>query len=213
MLRVLTRILGGRTRNYTVIGSEPSAAIWRWKTGRSRIMIFANDFLAAEFRAWRGEEPRWKVFWVYGVVTSVVIGTLYVVTFYDDRNRAAADSLTLLRRLNSLDPLLGMAIRKQHTKEKLWGTVARFLTVAWAGNVILVLTFLQLGLLIKLLFQHKRRADNSMADDFDLAKIAGPLFARLECGKDCDRHETKARSRNRKVKLPSEARGARDGWQ
>jgi Na+-transporting NADH:ubiquinone oxidoreductase subunit NqrC len=39
------------------------------------------------------------------------------------------------------------------SKEKLWGTLARFLTVAWAGNTILVLTFLQLGLLIKYL-QH-----------------------------------------------------------
>jgi hypothetical protein len=40
-----------------------------------------------------------------------------------------------------------------NTKDKRWGTLARFLTVAWAGNTILVLTFLQLGLLIKYL-QH-----------------------------------------------------------
>src|ERR1035437_1423343 len=37
------------------------------------------------------------------------------------------------------------------SKDKRWGTLARFLTVAWAGNTILVLTFLQLGLLIKYL--------------------------------------------------------------
>jgi hypothetical protein len=40
-----------------------------------------------------------------------------------------------------------------NTEEKLWSTLARFLTVAWAGNTILVLTFLQLNLLIKYL-QH-----------------------------------------------------------
>jgi hypothetical protein len=40
-----------------------------------------------------------------------------------------------------------------NTKDKRWATLARFLTVAWAGNTILVLTFLQFSLLIKYL-QH-----------------------------------------------------------
>jgi hypothetical protein len=68
-----------------VTGSEPSAAIWRGKTGRSRNAKFVADFLAAEIRAWHGEEPLWKVFWVYGVATSVTIVALYVVAFYDGR--------------------------------------------------------------------------------------------------------------------------------
>ena len=73
MLRMLARILGGQARNSTVIGSEPSAGMWRGKTGRSKLTKFAADFFAAEIRAWRGEEPLWKVFWVYGVATSVTI--------------------------------------------------------------------------------------------------------------------------------------------
>ena len=37
---------------------------------RSHVSKFATDFFAAELRAWRGEQPLWKVFWVYGVATA-----------------------------------------------------------------------------------------------------------------------------------------------
>src|SRR5450756_2880872 len=85
MLRMLDRILGGQARNSTVSGSEPSAAMWRGKTGRSRNKKFVADFFAAEIRAWHGEEPLWKVFWVYGVATSVTIVAFWVVAIYDGR--------------------------------------------------------------------------------------------------------------------------------
>ena len=45
----------------------------RGKMDRSRIAKFAAKFFTAEIRAWHGEEPLWKVFWVYGVATSVTI--------------------------------------------------------------------------------------------------------------------------------------------
>ena len=38
-----------------------------------------------------------------------------------------------------------------NTREKFWGLLARLLTVAWAGNVIMVLAFLQLDLVAKYL--------------------------------------------------------------
>ena len=52
MLRMLDRMLGGQARNSTVIGSEPSAAMWCGKMGRSKVARFAADFFAAEIRAW-----------------------------------------------------------------------------------------------------------------------------------------------------------------
>jgi hypothetical protein len=115
------------------------------KTGRSRITKFAADFFAAEIRAWHGEEPLWKAFWAYGVATSTVIATLYAVTVYDGR--------MALRAAYTAWILVSLWRCANNIKEKLWGTLARFLTMAWAGNTILVLTFLQLGLLIKYL-QH-----------------------------------------------------------
>jgi hypothetical protein len=152
MLSMLDRILGGQARNSPVIGSEPSAAMWRGKTGRSRISKFAADFFAAEIRAWHGEEPLWKVFWVYGVATSVVIVALYIVAVYDGR---MALRQVLLPCFAAYTAWILVSVWRcaSNTNEKLCGTLARFLTMAWAGNTILVLIFLQLNLLIKYL-QH-----------------------------------------------------------
>jgi hypothetical protein len=120
--------------------------------GRSRIAKFVADFFAAEIRAWHGEEPLWKVFWVYGVATSVTIVALYVIAFYDGR---MALRQVLLPCFAAYTAWILVSVWRCASKpnEKLWGTLARFLTVAWAGNTILVLTFLQLNLLIKYL-QH-----------------------------------------------------------
>src|SRR5450830_1552484 len=152
MLRMLARILGGQARIGTVIGSEPSSAMGREKTGRSKIPKFAADFFAAEIRAWHGEEPFWKVFWVYGVATSVTIVVIYVIAFYDGH---IALRQVLLPCFAAYTAWILVSVWRcaSNTNEKLWSTLARFLTVAWAGNTILVLIFLQLNLLIKY-FQH-----------------------------------------------------------
>jgi hypothetical protein len=116
------------------------------------ITKFAADFFAAEIRAWRGEEPLWKVFWVYGVATSVTIAAFWVVAIYDGR-MALRQVLLLCFAAYTAWILVSVWGCAGNTKEKLWGTLARFLIVAWAANTILVLTFLQLDLLIKY-FQH-----------------------------------------------------------
>jgi len=132
--------------------AEPSAAMWRGKTGRSKAAKSATDFFATEIRAWHGEEPLWKVFWVYGVATSVTIAAFWAVAIYDGRT-ALRQVLLLCFAAYTAWILVSVWRCASNTKKKLWGTLARFLTVAWAGNTILVLTFLQLGLLIKYL-QH-----------------------------------------------------------
>ena len=152
MLRMLARILGGQARNSTVIGSEPSAAMWRWKTDRSRITKFAADFFAAEIRAWRGEEPLWKVFWVYGVVTSGVLIAFYAIAFYVDRI-ALRQALLLCFAPYTAWILVSVWRCANNTNEKLWSLLARLLTVAWACNTIMILVFLQFNLIIKYL-QH-----------------------------------------------------------
>ena len=152
MLRVLARILGGQARNSTVIGSEPSAAMWRWKTDRSRITKFAADFFAVEIRAWQGEEPLWKVFWVYGVVASGVLIAFYAIAFYVDRI-ALRQALLLCFAPYTAWILVSVWRCANNTNEKLWSLLARLLTVAWACNTIMVLVFLQFNLIIKYL-QH-----------------------------------------------------------
>ena len=122
----------------------------RGKTGRSKVAEFAADFFAAEIRAWHGEEPLWKVFWVYGVATSSTIVAVYIVAFYDGR---MALRQVLLPCFAAYTAWILVSVWRcaSNTSEKLWGTLARFLTVAWAANTILVLIFLQLNLLIRYL--------------------------------------------------------------
>jgi hypothetical protein len=152
MLRILARFLGRQTHNSTPIGSELPAAMWRGQFGRSKAIKFVADFFAAEVRAWRGEEPLWKVFWVYGVATSVSVVALYVVAFYDG-HMALRQVLLPCFAAYTAWILVSVWRCAGNTEEKLWSTLARFLTVAWAGNTILVLTFLQLNLL-RIYLQH-----------------------------------------------------------
>jgi hypothetical protein len=132
--------------------AEQPTAMWRGQTSRSRIAKFSADFFAAEIRAWHGEEPLWKVFWVYGVATSVTVVAFYVFAFYDGR---MALRQVLLPCFAAYTTWILVSVWRcaSNTNEKLWGTLARFLTVAWAGNTILVLIFLQLNLL-RIYLQH-----------------------------------------------------------
>ncbi len=78
-------MLGSQARNHSAIESQPPTAMWREKMRRSHVSKFATEFLVVQLRAWRGEQPLWKVFWVYGVTTSSVLITFYVIAFYVDR--------------------------------------------------------------------------------------------------------------------------------
>ena len=133
MLQVLARIFGRHSRNSTATGWEPPAVMLRRQLGSSMVTRFAADFFAAEVRAWRGQEPLWKVFWVYGVATSVTIVTFYVVAFYGGR---LALRQVLLPCFAAYTAWILISVRRcaDNTDENLWSTLARLLTLAWAGN-------------------------------------------------------------------------------
>lgn len=102
--------------------------------------------LAPEIRAWRGEQPLCKVFWVYGVAASCAIAAFYFV--------AMASGHTLLRQclllvLAAYTAWIVVSVWRcaDNTREHIWGTLARFLTVAWALNALMVVAFLELDLL------------------------------------------------------------------
>jgi hypothetical protein len=87
------------------------------------------------------------VFWVYGVATSIIIVALYIIAFYDGRTVLRQVLLPCFATYTAWI-LISVWRCASNTNEKIWGTLARFLTVAWAANTILVLTFLQLNLLM-----------------------------------------------------------------
>jgi hypothetical protein len=134
MLHMLTRLLGRHVRNSIAI--------------RSGITDFIAQFFAAELRAWRGEQPLWKVFWLYGVATSSAMIAIYVIAFFIDRV-ALRQILLLCFAPYTAWILVSVWRCADNTHEWLWTLLARFLTVAWACNTIMVLVFLQINLITR----------------------------------------------------------------
>jgi hypothetical protein len=99
-------------------------------------------FFSTEIRAWHGEEPLWKVFWVYGVLVSVGSALLYLLAMEDKR---VAMQQALLIGISAYTVWILVAIWRCAERSP-WGALARGLTVAWAANTILLLAFLQVDL-------------------------------------------------------------------
>ena len=108
---------------------------------------FAADFFATEIRAGRGEERLWKVFWIYGVVVSSGVVGVYIAAF-DDAHVLLRQILLPCFAAYTAWILVSVWRCADNTNERFWGTLARFLTVAWAGNAALIVLFLQINLII-----------------------------------------------------------------
>jgi hypothetical protein len=125
----------------------------RGQMSRSPISKFVAEFFAAELRVWRGEQPLWKVFWVYGVATSGVLITFYIIAFYVD-HVALRQVLLLCFAPYTAWILVSVWRCANNTEERIWGLFARLLTVAWAGNTILTVVFIQFNLITRYYLQH-----------------------------------------------------------
>jgi hypothetical protein len=111
----------------------------------SRLAGALSALFAAELRAWHGREPLWKVFWGYGVLASAVLALCYLLAV--EEGRILAQQLLLLLFAGYTGWIVTAVWRCAGASELIWRTLARSLTVAWAGNTLLVLAFLQLHLL------------------------------------------------------------------
>jgi hypothetical protein len=95
--------------------------------------------------AWRGQASLFVVFWGYGVLLSTALIAAFVAALY--RSDAVAQQILL--------PLFGIYTawvlvsvwRCAQGARAPWGMMAQLLTIAWAGNAIMVTGFLQLRLL------------------------------------------------------------------
>jgi hypothetical protein len=103
---------------------------------------FLRAYFSTELRAWRGEEPLWKVFWGYGVLASVVLALFYLLAM--DEKRVVMQQALLIAIVAYTVWILVAIWRCAESSP--WGTLARGLTVAWAANTILLLAFLQVDL-------------------------------------------------------------------
>jgi hypothetical protein len=119
--------------------------IQRTRTGRSLVRSFLIVFFEPEIRAWHGKAPLWKVFWGYGVLASTLLTSVYAVASYENRV-AAQQVLLVFFAVYTLWILVSVWRCSGNCQEPHWGMLARLLTVVWAGNTVMVLAFLQLGL-------------------------------------------------------------------
>lgn len=113
---------------------------------RSGIGEFVARFLAPEIRAWRGQEPLWKVFWLYGVATSSLMIAIYVFAFVVERV-ALRQILVICFAPYTAWTLVSVWRCANNAREQFWGMLARFLTVAWAFNTIIILVFVEINLI------------------------------------------------------------------
>jgi len=112
----------------------------------SGITGFAARFFAPELRAWRGQQPLWKVFWMYGVATSSVLIAIYVFAFYVERV-ALRQILVFCFAPYTAWILVSVWRCANNAHEQFWGMLARFLTVAWALNTIIIVVFVEMNLI------------------------------------------------------------------
>ncbi|MFN3658053.1 MAG: hypothetical protein ACK4UO_12420 [Pseudolabrys sp.] len=115
------------------------------KRSRDAAGLLAKLF-APEIRSWRGREPLWKVFWGYGVLVSAVIAAFYAGAIYGDYV-ALQHLLFFCAGAYSVWILVSVWRCAGNTTEPFWGLMARLLIIAWAINVVLVLAFLEIGLI------------------------------------------------------------------
>jgi hypothetical protein len=116
---------------------------------RSTAAAFVADFFDTEIRAWRGEEPLGKVFWGYGVAISSLLAVLYGAALYAGR-AGLQEFLLLCFAGYSVWVLVSIWRCVENTRQALWGVLARQLTVIWAGNVLMLLLFLETDVMARL---------------------------------------------------------------
>lgn len=92
----------------------------------------------------RGAQPLWRVFWIYGVVCSHLL--FFALLWLFDRAGSPLYTLLLAAFVGYSLLIARMVwINADNVQDERLGTIARFLTVAWALNAILVSGFLLLS--------------------------------------------------------------------
>ena len=99
-------------------------------------------FFKPEIRAWRGEQSLKTVFWGYGVLGTIGVGALYFLA-----DQAMLRQILLVLIVAYMVWLLVSIWRSSSGLEKIWSTFARLLVVAWTGNTIMLVLFLELDLI------------------------------------------------------------------
>ncbi len=102
-----------------------------------------------EIRAWHGGAPLGRVFWVYGVLTSLGLAGVYLLALLADRPDAQQVIILIFGAYTFW--ILVAVWRCAEPAPPGLRLLTRSLTVAWAANTLLVAVFLQLDLIARYL--------------------------------------------------------------
>jgi hypothetical protein len=109
----------------------------------------ASWIFGAELKTWRGDQPLWLTFWIYGVAVSGFLSILYGVAVYA---ATPAFQQMLLIVLGAYTGWVLVSLwRCTEGAKRLSAVMARFLILPWAANVALVLLFMQIELFRRIL--------------------------------------------------------------
>ncbi len=112
----------------------------------SSMTHFVARFFAPELSAWRGQLPLGRVFWLYGVAISSALIAVYLFAFLADAV-ALRQILVLCFIPYTVWILVSIWRCSNNVREQFWRMLARFLTVAWACNAILIVIFVEMNLI------------------------------------------------------------------
>lgn len=104
-------------------------------------------FFAPELRAWQGRMALPVVFWGYGVVTSMALVILHATALV--AGQLVFQQVLILLSAGYTVWILVAIWRCAPNAGPFWGTLARWLTVAWGLNTVFVLFFLQFELALR----------------------------------------------------------------
>lgn len=113
----------------------------------SYVLWYLGRFFAPELRAWRGDVPLAAVFWGYGVFLSSELAALYALAVY--LNQLLIQQMLIIVFGIYTPWILVVIWRCADHAAAFWGTMARWLTMAWGLNTLFVLLFLQIDLLVQ----------------------------------------------------------------
>jgi hypothetical protein len=113
----------------------------------SRLEASLRQYFEPERRAWRGDMALSSVFWGYGVGTSAVLAVLHATAL--DQGQLLFQQILVLASAAYTAWIVVAIWRSAANAAPFWGSLARWLTVAWALNSGLVLFFLQIDLMLR----------------------------------------------------------------
>lgn len=118
----------------------------RWR-GFAIAVLLLRVLFEPELRAFQGRAPLGRVFWLYGVATSLGIALFYRLAM--EAGRLGLQQALLLLLALYTGWVLVAVWRCAARAAPFWRVLARNLTITWAVNVALLAGFLQIDLLLR----------------------------------------------------------------